>query len=63
MEQWTTLMDGIDNLKLETVPKPTEIGPNEVLVKISHVSLNYRDAKSMLFLPFRHLRYAALACR
>ena len=40
-------MDGIDQIQLETVPEPTELKEDEVLVKISHVSFNYRDAKRM----------------
>ncbi|KAI8947575.1 putative alcohol dehydrogenase [Xylaria longipes] len=43
MKQWTTLMDGIDNLRLETTPDPVELKENEVLVKIKCVSLNNRD--------------------
>ncbi|KAI0514647.1 putative alcohol dehydrogenase [Xylaria bambusicola] len=43
MKQWTTLMDGIDNLKLETTPTPAELKENEVLVRINCVSLNNRD--------------------
>ncbi|KAJ2994668.1 hypothetical protein NUW58_g1492 [Xylaria curta] len=43
MKQWTTLMDGIDNLKLETTPDPAEMRKDEVLVKINCVSLNNRD--------------------
>ncbi|KAI3319276.1 putative alcohol dehydrogenase [Xylariaceae sp. AK1471] len=45
MKQWTTMMDGIDNFKLETVPVPnsTNLKDDEVLVKISRVSLNNRD--------------------
>ncbi|KAK5630238.1 hypothetical protein RRF57_005953 [Xylaria bambusicola] len=43
MKQWTTLMDGIDNLKLETTPIPTELKEDEVLVRINCVSLNNRD--------------------
>ncbi|KAI0429306.1 putative alcohol dehydrogenase [Xylaria sp. FL1042] len=45
MQQWTTLMDGIDNVKLETVPIPADLRDNEVLVRISRVSLNNRDIK------------------
>lgn len=47
MRQWTTLMDGINSLQLNTVPQPIELKDDEVLVKIDHVSLNHRDAKSM----------------
>ncbi|GAW20703.1 hypothetical protein ANO14919_102120 [Xylariales sp. No.14919] len=45
MQQWATLMDGVDNVKLETVPIPTELKDDEVLVRISRVSLNNRDIK------------------
>jgi NADPH:quinone reductase-like Zn-dependent oxidoreductase len=47
MKQWTTLMDGINSLKLDTVPQPVELEDGEVLVKIDRVALNHRDAKSM----------------
>ncbi|KAI0145557.1 putative alcohol dehydrogenase [Xylariaceae sp. FL1272] len=49
MKQWTTLLDGIDRLRLETVPEPVDIKEDEVLVKISRVSINFRDPKSMKF--------------
>lgn len=42
--QWTTAQDGLDNLKLEEVGLP-EVKDGEVLVKISAVSLNYRDTE------------------
>ncbi|EED24228.1 alcohol dehydrogenase, putative [Talaromyces stipitatus ATCC 10500] len=45
MRQWTTLMDGINNLKLTTVPRPIDLKDDQVLVKISRVALNHRDAK------------------
>ncbi|GAM41627.1 alcohol dehydrogenase [Talaromyces pinophilus] len=45
MRQWTTLMDGINSLQLSTVPQPTELKDDEVLVKIDRVALNHRDAK------------------
>ncbi|EED19763.1 alcohol dehydrogenase, zinc-containing, putative [Talaromyces stipitatus ATCC 10500] len=43
-EQWATSQDGIDKLRLikANLPKP---GPNEVLVKIHTVALNYRDVE------------------
>lgn len=46
--QWTTAMDGIDKLKLNEADIPT---PNdgEVLVKITAVSLNYRDIEGTFF--------------
>ena len=42
MKVYTTLGDGIDALKLSEIPK-TELKANEILVKISAVSLNFRD--------------------
>jgi NADPH:quinone reductase-like Zn-dependent oxidoreductase len=42
MKVYTTLGDGIDRLKLNELPVP-EIKPGEVLVKMTAVSLNYRD--------------------
>ncbi|KAJ3538044.1 hypothetical protein NM208_g3322 [Fusarium decemcellulare] len=45
MEQWCTLMDGIDGLKVQRAPMPTDLGHDEVLVRISRVSLNHRDMK------------------
>lgn len=47
MRQWTTLMDGINGLHLNTVPQPIELKDDEVLFKIDRVALNHRDAKSM----------------
>lgn len=47
MKQWITAQDGLKNLKLEdhTAPQPADLRDGEVLVKISHVSLNYRDVE------------------
>ncbi|KAI0966809.1 putative alcohol dehydrogenase [Xylaria arbuscula] len=45
MQQWATLMDGIDNVNLETVPIPTDLRDDEVLVRINRVSINNRDIK------------------
>jgi NADPH:quinone reductase-like Zn-dependent oxidoreductase len=42
MKVYTTLGDGIDRLKLNELPEP-KIEPNQVLVKMTAVSLNYRD--------------------
>lgn len=42
MKVYTTLGDGIDRLNLTELPIP-EVRPNEVLVKMAAVSLNYRD--------------------
>jgi NADPH:quinone reductase-like Zn-dependent oxidoreductase len=38
-------MDGIDKLELQDVPEPVDLADDEVLVKISRVSLNNRDVK------------------
>jgi NADPH:quinone reductase-like Zn-dependent oxidoreductase len=42
MTVWTTHGDGIDNLTAASVPMPVP-GPAEVVVRVSAVSLNYRD--------------------
>jgi len=42
MTAWTTRGDGIDNLRPDQVPIPVP-GPGQLLVKMSAVSLNYRD--------------------
>ncbi|RDW74457.1 zinc-dependent alcohol dehydrogenase family protein [Aspergillus mulundensis] len=42
IQQWTTSLQGLDSLQFSEAPKPSA-GPGEVLVKISAVSLNYRD--------------------
>lgn len=42
MKAWQLTGFGLDNLVLNDVPQP-EPGPGEVLVRISAVSLNYRD--------------------
>src|SRR5215472_13883755 len=42
MKAWQLSGFGLDNLVLNDVPKP-EPGPGEVLVRVSAVSLNYRD--------------------
>lgn len=49
MEQWTTLMDGIEALQVQTVPVPVELKDDEVLVKIHAVSINNRDVRSTVF--------------
>ncbi|KAI1360898.1 putative alcohol dehydrogenase [Xylaria arbuscula] len=58
MKQWTTLMDGIENLKLETTPDPAELQEDEVLVKVNCVSLNNRDLQ-LITGAFRN-RYGSL---
>lgn len=44
MRQWVTDQNGLDNVKQETAQVP-EPGPDEVLVKVHAVSLNYRDTE------------------
>jgi len=53
IKQWTTRLDGLDNLALTTAPKPTP-SQNEVLVKINTVSLNYRDTEVIMGLYGHH---------
>ena len=47
MKQWITDYTGLANLKQESVPIP-EPQENEVLVKISAVSLNFRDVEGQI---------------
>ena len=47
MRQWVTDQQSIEHLKQQTVQIP-QPGPDEVLVKIYAVSLNYRDTQGML---------------
>lgn len=42
MRAWTLQDFGMDNLELRDVPTPTP-GPGQLLIKVSAVSLNYRD--------------------
>lgn len=42
MTAWTTSGDGIAGLRAQSVPMPVP-GPTEILVRISAVSVNYRD--------------------
>jgi NADPH:quinone reductase-like Zn-dependent oxidoreductase len=53
MKQWETAQDGLENLKESqvSVPKP---GSDEVLVKISTISLNYRDTEVCMGLYGHH---------
>ncbi|KXG54469.1 Polyketide synthase, enoylreductase [Penicillium griseofulvum] len=44
VKQWITPLKGIDSLSQTEVPMPAP-GPNEVLVEIRAVSLNYRDVE------------------
>lgn len=43
-KQWTTGQDGLENLKMREADLPS-LKEGEVLVKISAVSLNYRDTE------------------
>jgi len=52
-KQWTTSQDGLDNLNLTSAPLPSP-GPNEVLVKISAVAINYRDTEVIMGLYNHH---------
>ncbi|KAL1900581.1 hypothetical protein Sste5346_002304 [Sporothrix stenoceras] len=53
VQQWTTVQDGLENLTRDTAPMPTP-GPDEVLVKIHAVSLNYRDTEVCMGLYGHH---------
>jgi NADPH:quinone reductase-like Zn-dependent oxidoreductase len=53
MKAFTTQQDGIPNMKLEERPIPTP-APNEVLVKIHTVALNYRDTEVVMGLYNHH---------
>lgn len=53
MKQWETSQDGLDKLNLATASLPTP-GPHEVLVKISAVSINYRDTEVVMGLYNHH---------
>jgi NADPH:quinone reductase-like Zn-dependent oxidoreductase len=44
VRQWETDLDGIDNLKLQQTEK-RQPASDEILVKITAVSLNYKDAE------------------
>jgi len=45
MKQWVTGQDGVKKIRLEDTKASTEadLKDGEVLVKVGHVSLNYRD--------------------
>ncbi|KXH29017.1 zinc-binding dehydrogenase [Colletotrichum simmondsii] len=53
VQRWQTRQDGLDKLFLATAPLP-QPGPGEVLVKISAVSLNYRDTEVAMGLYNHH---------
>lgn len=53
IKQWETAQDGLDNLKQTTAPLPSP-GPGEVLVKISAISINYRDTEVIMGLYNHH---------
>jgi len=44
IRQWVTDQNGLEKVKQETTQMPVP-GPDEVLVKIHAVSLNYRDTE------------------
>ena len=46
VEQWHTLQDGLENLTRHTAPMPTP-GPDQVLVEIRALALNYRDTEGI----------------
>lgn len=52
VQQWQTRQDGLENLKRASAPMPSP-GKGEVLVKISAVSLNYRDTEGKPLTPLR----------
>jgi hypothetical protein len=49
MKQWVTDYSGVASLRQEAVPLPTP-QKDEVLVKISTVSVNYRDVEGEYWL-------------
>ena len=49
IQQWTTNLTGLDSLKRSEAPMP-QPGPNQVLVEIHAVSLNYRDVEGTYLL-------------
>ncbi|KAF2093195.1 NAD(P)-binding protein [Rhizodiscina lignyota] len=51
--QWESAQDGLDKLTLNEAPVPSP-GEDEVLVKISTVSLNYRDTEVIMGLYTHH---------
>jgi NADPH:quinone reductase-like Zn-dependent oxidoreductase len=53
IKQWETSQDGLENLN-QTTTSLAEPGPNEVLVKISAVSINYRDTEVIMGLYNHH---------
>lgn len=53
LQKWQTQLNGFDKLSRASGPVPNP-GKGEVLVKISAVSLNYRDTEGELREPFFH---------
>lgn len=53
IRQWVTSQDGMENLSISEVPLPVP-GPNEVLVQINAVALNYRDTEVVMGLYNHH---------
>jgi NADPH:quinone reductase-like Zn-dependent oxidoreductase len=60
IKQWLTSQTGISNLTLSRAPLPVP-GPNEVLVKINAVALNYRDTEVIMGLYNHHSTTGAAA--
>ena len=53
IKQWMTSQNGLDNLTLTSASLPSP-SPSEVLVKISAVSVNYRDTEVIMGLYNHH---------
>lgn len=53
-KSWTSTTSGFDSLSLKSDNSIPEVGPNEVLVKISTLSLNYRDTEVLMGLYNHH---------
>lgn len=53
-KSWTSTLSGFDSLSLKSDNSLPTPGPNEVLVKISTVSLNYRDTEVVMGLYNHH---------
>jgi NADPH:quinone reductase-like Zn-dependent oxidoreductase len=53
IKQWVSAQGGLDNLKETTAPLPLP-GPDEVLVQINAMSINYRDTEVVMGLYNHH---------
>lgn len=60
MMQWVTNQNGLDQLRMENAPVPSQLKANEVLVKINSVSLNYRDTEGKIVFLHLSIRHCAL---